>query len=68
MMSLAAAVVVAASAVMADPQFDAATEQIKVLKPLIGDWFWDEWTAPQDYDSLEAKEGDKFKRIRSYEF
>jgi hypothetical protein len=61
-----AAVVVAASAVMAEPQFEAAIEQMKVLEPLVGDWFWDEWTAPKDYPELGIEEGDKLKRVRSY--
>ena len=29
---------------------------------------WDEWTAPRDYADLGVKTGDKFKRIRSYEW
>ena len=62
------AMLVAASVLMADPQFEAAGKQIKVLEPLIGQWFWDEWTAPQDYPSIKVTKGEKLKRIQSFEW
>lgn len=72
MMSLAA-LVVAATVVTAEPQieasepqFDAAREQIRALEPLVGEWYWDEFTAPQDIADINAKKGDKFKRIRTF--
>lgn len=49
-----------------EPQFDAAREKVKVFAPLVGEWFWDEWTAPKDYANLDINKGDKFKRTRSY--
>jgi hypothetical protein len=50
----------------ANPQFQAATTQIKVFQPVIGKWFMDDFVAPMDYPDSGIKKGDSFRRTMTF--